>query len=66
LGNNETNGYFCSELAAAAYKRLGLLSSDKSSDRYLPASRFYPKDFSEKAGLELEKGKLGEERDLLF
>ena len=66
LSSNETNGFFCSELAAATYKHLGLLTSNKASPDYLPASRFYPKDFSDRGALKLEVGYLGEERDLVF
>ena len=62
----ETNGYFCSELIAATYKHLGLLPSDKSHPSYLPASRYYPLDFSEKGELKLEAGHLDFERDIVF
>ena len=62
----ETNGYFCSELTAATYKHLGLLSTDKNSPNYLPASRYYPLDFTEKGEIKLESGYLGEERDIIF
>ena len=42
----QTNGYFCSELVAATYKHLGLLTSEKDHHKYLPASRYYPVDFT--------------------
>ena len=44
---------------AAAYKHLGLLASDKSNQNYLPASRYYPLDFTDKGELKLETGYLG-------
>ena len=66
LQSNESDGYFCSELVAKTYKQLGLLVSDKNDPRYLPSSRFYPRDFSEAGGLQLEHGKLGEEKDIVF
>ena len=34
--NNE--GYFCSELVAAAYKKIGLLEARKSSSQYWPGN----------------------------
>ena len=66
LEQGETNGYFCSELMAAAFKHLGLLPTDPSNPFYLPASRYYPLDFSEKGELKLEKGHLDFERDIVF
>ena len=66
LDTGETNGYFCSELIAATYKHLGLLESDRRGERYVPASRYYPLDFTSKGELRLGGGRLGEECDLVF
>lgn len=57
FGHNEEDlsSLFCSELVAEAYQRLGLLNEEKPSNEYTPA------DFSEKRGLELLIGSLGEE-----
>ncbi|MCG8427708.1 MAG: hypothetical protein MI754_10175 [Chromatiales bacterium] len=48
-GHNEEDlsSIFCSELVAAAYQELGLLSKD------LPANEFTPKDFTEEKSLKL-------------
>lgn len=42
--------FFCSELVAASYKRLGLIQKD------VPSSSFFPADFSMSTKLELLKG----------
>ena len=57
LGHNEEDlsSLFCSELVAEAYQRIGLLTSA------MPSNEYTPKDFAERRGLKLEKGKLGEE-----
>ena len=47
--------FFCSELVASAYKKLGLLAAEVS------ACKFWPKDFSEEASLELTGGTLSPE-----
>jgi len=44
---NSQEGFFCSELVAAAYKSVGLLNPFVASTRYLPVS------FSQKKGLKL-------------
>ncbi len=52
---------FCSELAAGAYKRMGLLPAFKGANTYLPRS------FSERDGLRLLDGaRLGRERRVVF
>jgi hypothetical protein len=43
-------GFFCSELVAAAYKRVGLLPQD------IPSSKYWPGDFAEIKVLPLFKG----------
>jgi hypothetical protein len=48
-------GYFCSELVAAFYKRLGLLPESVSASKYWPGS------FSQKSKLCLLNGALGPE-----
>ncbi len=58
LGHNneeDLSSLFCSELVAEAYQRLGLLNDKKPSNEYTPA------DFSEKKGLKLLNGSLGQE-----
>jgi len=50
LDLQEKEGYFCSELAAAAYKHLGFLPKEKSSSQYWPVS------FSLKENLQLING----------
>ena len=47
--------FFCSELVAAAYKRLGFLTPDLASCKYWPCN------FSDEQTLELTQGSLGEE-----
>lgn len=47
--------FFCSELVAAAYKRLGYLTPDLASCKY------WPGNFSDEQTLELTQGSLGEE-----
>lgn len=52
----ENKGFFCSELVATGYKRLGLL------DPTIAASKYWPGDFSSEQQMKLLKGaKLGEE-----
>jgi uncharacterized protein YycO len=53
----ETKSYFCSELLASAYKRIGLLPEDVSATQYWPSA------FSARANMELRKENawLGEE-----
>jgi len=54
-------GFFCSELVAAAYKSAGLLDASIASTRYLPVS------FSQKKGLNLLKdASLSHEHGLAF
>ena len=54
------NTFFCSELVASAYRKLGLLPKEKSSARY------WPRDFSEDSGITLCRGVLKAERVLNF
>lgn len=49
-GREDLSSLFCSELAAEAYQRMGLLTEDRPSDKYTPA------DFSERWMGRLEKG----------
>lgn len=53
----ENKSYFCSELIASAYKRIGLLPEDVSATQYWPSA------FSARANMELmkENAWLGEE-----
>mmetsp|Transcript_29375 Transcript_29375/g.29105 ORF Transcript_29375/g.29105 Transcript_29375/m.29105 type:complete len:125 (-) Transcript_29375:3-377(-) len=54
--NSKKQGFFCSELVAAAYKSIGLLPEKP------PASKYWPGDFSEKKKIQLLKGaRCGEE-----
>jgi len=39
----KNEGYFCSELVAAGYKRLGLLDEQKASSQYWPGTFFLKK-----------------------
>lgn len=57
-GNEESYGFFCSELIATLYKNLGLLTRDRGNPNYQPACKFYPKDFSELSGRQLDQGEL--------
>jgi hypothetical protein len=45
---NGDKSYFCSELVASAYRCLGLLPKD------VPASQYWPGNFSNKGGLKLQ------------
>lgn len=61
FSDEDEQGFFCSELAAKAYKRMGLLVTEKAS------SRFWPVDFTERGGLVLEgQAHLGRERLVLL
>jgi hypothetical protein len=52
----QEESYFCSELVAAAYRRLGLLPAEMSS------AQFWPRDFSSTRQLPLQGGaSLGDE-----
>lgn len=54
-------GYFCSELVAKVYKKLGLLEKEKASSSY------WPVDFTSRGGLNLfESAFLGEERLIIL
>lgn len=48
--NDSPKGFFCSELAAHAYKALGLLPPER------PASGYWPVSFGQAAALQLEGG----------
>ena len=54
--------YFCSELVASAYKRLGLLPKEVSASQYWPGS------FSNKGGIALvqEGARLEDEQEIEF
>lgn len=52
--------YFCSELVAAFYKKLGLLPQEKATTQYWPVS------FSQARELELLRGTLDHERIIVF
>lgn len=52
--------YFCSELVAAAYKKLGLLEQEKATTQYWPVT------FSDARELQLLKGELEHERIIVF
>ena len=56
----EENTFFCSELVASSYKSMGLLSSE------IPASNYWPGDFSIDKNLNLIGAKLGRERVIDF
>jgi hypothetical protein len=58
--NDDTEGYFCSQLVAAAYKTLGLITSEA------PSSGFWPGDFSSERSLELQGAYLCEEQVIDF
>lgn len=61
VNQDESRGYFCSELVAKAYKSIGLIDQKKSSGRY------WPVDFSEKNQLELKNGAyLGSEQSIIL
>lgn len=68
LQQDETDetGFFCSELVATVYKELGLLTRDTTSSNYMPACKFYPKDFSERSGRKLDRGELSPEYTIYF
>ena len=52
----DTKSYFCSELIASAFKRIGLLPADVS------ATQYWPQAFSIKSEIDLLKGaSLGDE-----
>jgi hypothetical protein len=52
--------YFCSELVAAFYKKLGLLPQEKATTQYWPVT------FSDARELELLRGSLDHERIIVF
>ena len=52
--------FFCSELIAKAYKKLGLLVSDKN------CAKFFPGTFSAREKLQLHEAKLGEDLIIQF
>ncbi|TNV83772.1 hypothetical protein FGO68_gene10927 [Halteria grandinella] len=57
----ESKGFFCSELVATGYKRLGLL------DPTMAASKYWPGDFSGEQQMKLLKGaRFGEEQTIDF
>lgn len=59
--NDESDGYFCSQLVAAGYKSLGLIPNGT------PSSSFWPGDFSSKKDLQLSHGAyLSEEQVIDF
>ena len=61
VNEDDTRGYFCSELIAKAYKSIGLLDRIKSSCRY------WPVDFSEKGEMKICKGAyLGPEQQIVL
>lgn len=59
-------GFFCSELIAAIYKDLGLLTRDPESANFKPGCNFIPYNFTQKYGLQLEEGYLSDEYILHF
>lgn len=46
---NQSEGFFCSQLVAAAYMKMGIIKYEKSSLRYFPGS------FSQKSSLVLSE-----------
>ncbi|EGR34155.1 PH domain protein, partial [Ichthyophthirius multifiliis] len=63
LSHDKSNGFFCSELMAKAYKIIGLLDQEKS------ACQYWPKTFSDKYSNELKMldgSKLGKETSILL
>jgi hypothetical protein len=64
--SEKTAGFFCSELIATLYKNLGLLTRDRGNPNYQPACKFYPKDFSERSGRNLDQGELSPECQIYF
>jgi hypothetical protein len=59
LNREDLSSLFCSELVAEAYQRMGLLSEEQ------PSNEFTPKDFTEARGLQLMRGALGPEIEVL-
>jgi hypothetical protein len=51
----DLSSIFCSELIAEAYKAMGMLPQDIASNNYTPM------DFSQRTGMQLTRGYLGEE-----
>jgi hypothetical protein len=64
--SNEEVGFFCSELVAAIYKDLGLLTRDTESPHFKPGSNFIPYHFTQKYDIHLEEGSLSGEYILHF
>ena len=56
----ESDGFFCSELVAKAYQEMGLITNS------VPASRFWPGDFSENSKLGLIEANLQQEKVIDF
>ena len=64
--SSEEVGFFCSELVAAIYKDLGLLTRDEKDPDFKPGCNFYPVHFTQKYELKLKKGTLSDEYILHF
>lgn len=62
----EEVGFFCSELVAALYKDLGLITRNPSDPDYKPGSNFIPYHFTQRHDLKLLKGTLSDEYILHF
>ena len=60
LSNNNSTGYFCSELVAEFYKETGVIYQN------IPSKKFMPKDFINSNALNIIQGELGPLQDIQF